>query len=113
MECGREHFRLPVQAMVLRHAVRQARYGDVCRSRRSQLRCALLFRAADTSLVAMKIVQPSGKNYVVYQFFNIAVNGPPSPSGDDPFHPPVPFGWHKIVEESLAAGQLGRFLPSK
>ena len=55
------------------------------------------------SPLAMKIVQPNGKDYVVYQFYDIAVNSPPSPPGADSFHPAVPFGWQKIVEEPPAA----------
>jgi len=62
----------------------------------------LIFRANDMSPYAMKMVQPNGKDYIVYQFFDIAVNSPPTP-GDDPFHPAAPHGWQKIVEEPPAA----------
>jgi hypothetical protein len=60
----------------------------------------LLFRAGDMSPIAMKIVQPNGKDAVVYQFFDVAANAPPP--HDDPFHPAVPLGWQKIVEGPLA-----------
>jgi TIGR03009 family protein len=62
----------------------------------------LIFRASDMSPVAIKLAQPNGKDYVVYQFFDITVNSPPATPGDDPFHPAVPFGWQKIVEEPPA-----------
>ena len=62
----------------------------------------LIFRASDMSPLAMKIMQPNGKDSVVYGFFNIAVNSPPTPD-DDPFHPTVPAGWRKTVEESPAS----------
>jgi TIGR03009 family protein len=59
----------------------------------------LIFRASDMSPVAVKIVQPNDKNYVVYSFFDVAVNGPPASSGDNPFHPAVPVGWQKKIAE--------------
>ena len=55
---------------------------------------------------AMKITQPNGKDYVVYQFYDVVVNGPPAPPGADPFHPTVPIGWQKIVEEPFSSGLL-------
>jgi len=58
----------------------------------------LIFRASDMSPYAMKMVQPNGKDYIVYQFFAVAVNSPPPPPGDDPFHPAVPRGWQKIAD---------------
>jgi hypothetical protein len=45
----------------------------------------------------VKIVQTNGKDYVVYQFYDIAINQPTQP-GDDPFHPAMPSGWKKIGE---------------
>ncbi len=61
----------------------------------------LIFSKKDMSPVAMKIVQPNGKDYVVYQFFDIVVNGPSAPAGDDPFHPAPPLGWRKIDDSPL------------
>jgi TIGR03009 family protein len=66
----------------------------------------IVFRASDMSPYALKIVQPNEKDYVVYQFYNIAVNGPPATPSADPFHPAVPFGWQKIVEEPISSGLL-------
>jgi TIGR03009 family protein len=63
----------------------------------------LIFRASDMSPVAMKIVQRNGKDSVIYQFYDIAVNSPPPSSGDNPFHPARPLGWRTMVEEPPAA----------
>jgi TIGR03009 family protein len=62
----------------------------------------LICQASDMSPVAMKIVQANGKDYVAYQFFDVAVNASSTPSGDDPFHPAVPRGWQKTVETPSA-----------
>jgi TIGR03009 family protein len=70
------------------------RYGRVALTPK---KFELIFRASDMSPVAVKIVQTNGKDYVVYQFYDIAVNKPTTP-GDDPFHPAKPFGWQKIGE---------------
>jgi TIGR03009 family protein len=66
-------------------------------------RIQLIFRASDMSPLAMNIIQPNGKDRIVYQFFNAAVNAPPTPSADDPFHAPIPKGWQKIVENASAS----------
>jgi TIGR03009 family protein len=63
----------------------------------------VIFRASDMSPVAMKLVQPNGKDYVVYQFYDVAVNVPPPP-GSDPFHPPAPYGWQKKTAEAPPPG---------
>ncbi|MFZ1937216.1 MAG: hypothetical protein WCB27_01490 [Thermoguttaceae bacterium] len=62
----------------------------------------LIFRVSDMAPCAIKVVEPNGKDYIVYQFYDMAVNKPLTP--EDPFHPPVPKGWRKIVEE-LPSGQ--------
>ena len=59
----------------------------------------LIFRASDMSPFAMRLTQPNGKDYVVYQFYDVAVNKPPKPA-DDPFHPAKPFGRQKMIEET-------------
>jgi TIGR03009 family protein len=63
-------------------------------------RIQLVFRASDMSPLAMNIVQPNGKDRIVYQFFNAAVN---APAANDPFHAPTPKGWQKIVENASAS----------
>jgi TIGR03009 family protein len=59
----------------------------------------LIFTLREMSPSALKIVQPNGKDYTVYQFFDVLINGSPSRATDDPFHPTVPLGWQEIVEE--------------
>jgi hypothetical protein len=58
----------------------------------------MIFQASDMSPVALKIVQPNGNDYVVYQLYDIVVNGPQPPSRISPFHPAKPFGWEKTVK---------------
>ena len=50
---------------------------------------------------ALKLIQPNEKDYTVYEFFEIVMNDPMPKifRGGDPFRPPTPFGWQKIVEE--------------
>jgi TIGR03009 family protein len=66
----------------------------------------LIFRKSDMSPYAMKMTQPNGKDYIVYQFYDIAVNKATKPGGDS-FPPAKPFGWQKIVVE-LPAAQVSR-----
>ena len=58
----------------------------------------------------MKIVQTNGKDYVVYQFYDMAVNTAATQPGDDPFRPAKAFGWKKIVEAAASSsGDHGSF----
>jgi TIGR03009 family protein len=66
-------------------------------------RVELIFQAADMSPRAMKLVQPNGKDSVVYEFYDVAVNAP-LVSSDDPFHPTVPSGWQKKIAEDPKPG---------
>jgi TIGR03009 family protein len=66
-------------------------------------RLEIIFHAADMSPHAMKLVQPNGKDSVVYQFYDVAVNAASS-SIDDPFHPAVPYGWQKKLAEEPKPG---------
>ena len=71
--------------------------GFACWYQKFQLK--LIFSAKDMSPVAIQIVQPCGRgDYAVYRFYDISLNALPTPPGDDPFHPAVPYGWQKIVE---------------
>ena len=63
----------------------------------------LIFTSRDMSPIAMRIVAPNGRDFTVFQFFDIVVNGPPSATDDDPFRPAVPPGWQRIGEESPSA----------
>jgi len=65
----------------------------------------LIFAAKDMSPVALKIMQPNGKDCTVYEFFDLVINETPSRATDDPFHPTAPLGWQKIVEETPMTGQ--------
>ena len=38
----------------------------------------LIFKASDMSPFALRIVAPNGKDYTVYQFFDVVVNDPAS-----------------------------------
>ena len=58
----------------------------------------LICRAKDMTPVALKLCEPNGSSSVVYQFYDVKMNDPKSP-GDDPFQPPIPKGWMKIVDE--------------
>jgi TIGR03009 family protein len=66
-------------------------------------RLQLIFRAGDMSPIAMRMVQPNGKDSVVYQFYDASTNGLGERWGDDPFQPSLPRGWQKIVAEPPAA----------
>jgi TIGR03009 family protein len=58
----------------------------------------LIFHAKDMSPFALRIVQPNGKDYTVYQFYGVHVNQWRDFDGD-PFVPALPLGWKKVVEE--------------
>ncbi len=57
----------------------------------------IILRASDMSPYALRIVQPNGRDHIVYQFYDMAVNKPLTPG--DPFHPPIPKGWRKEIVE--------------
>ncbi len=59
----------------------------------------LVFNAKDVSPLALMIVQPNGKDYTAYQFYDVVLNGPSSPANDDVFHPMAPLGWQKVIDE--------------
>jgi TIGR03009 family protein len=48
---------------------------------------------------ALKLIQPNGKDYIVYQFFDIVMNDPLRMFRGDPFRAVTPLGWRSIVEE--------------
>ncbi len=52
---------------------------------------------------ALKLVEPNGKDYKVYQFYDVVVNDPLQFFKGDPFRPYTPLGWQKIVEEPPTA----------
>ena len=69
------------------------------------LKMQLIFAAKDMSPFAVKIIQPNGKDYTTYQFFDVVVNGPPSAANGDPFRPIAPPGWKTIIHEVPRAAQ--------
>lgn len=52
---------------------------------------------------ALNLIQPNGKDRVVYQFFEIVINDPLRMFRGDPFRPSTPIGWQSIVEEPQGA----------
>ena len=52
----------------------------------------------DMSPFALRLVEPNGKNYTVYQFYDIVVNDPLKFFKGDPFRPFTPLGWQRVVE---------------
>ena len=67
----------------------------------------LIFAASEMLPVALKIVQPNGKDFTVYEFHDIVINSVQSRAKDDPFRPMVSSGWQKIIEEPPPATQTG------
>jgi hypothetical protein len=61
-------------------------------------RLRLIFSATDMSPIAMRLVQPNGRDSITYRFNDAVVNAPPTP-GSESFRPAIPIGWQKIVEE--------------
>ena len=52
---------------------------------------------------ALKLVQPNGKDYMAYTFFDTVVNDPFRLFKGDPFRAYTPLGWQRIVEQPPAA----------
>ncbi len=48
---------------------------------------------------ALNLIQPNGKDKVVYQFYETVINDPMRLFKGDPFRASKPFGWQSIVEE--------------
>ena len=49
---------------------------------------------------ALRVVQPNGKDYTVYQFYDVVVNDKLRMFKGDPFRPFTPWGWQMIPDES-------------
>ncbi len=63
-------------------------------------RAEFIINQADMSPVALKLVQPNGKDYTTYAFYDVVVNDPLQFFHvSDPFRPMTPFGWKRIVEQ--------------
>jgi TIGR03009 family protein len=48
---------------------------------------------------ALQMIQPNGKDKIVYQFYDTVINDPMRIFRGDPFRASAPFGWQSIVEE--------------
>jgi TIGR03009 family protein len=59
----------------------------------------LILNARDMSPFALRIVDVNGKDYKVYQFYDIVVNGPAS-RAVAASRPAVPFGWQMVLDDS-------------
>lgn len=57
----------------------------------------------DMKPFALRLVEPNGKNYTVYQFYKIVPNDPLVIFRGDPFRPHVPGGWKLVVENPQPA----------
>jgi TIGR03009 family protein len=65
-------------------------------------RAQFIVNTKDMSPFALRIIQPNGKDYTVYRFYDIVVNDQLKLFKVDPFRPSTPFGWQKIVEQAPA-----------
>jgi TIGR03009 family protein len=59
---------------------------------------------------ALNLIQPNGKDRIVYEFFAVVVNDPFKIFQGNPFNPPTPPGWQKTIEE--AGGAQAQRVPS-
>jgi TIGR03009 family protein len=57
---------------------------------------------------ALRLVQPNGKDYTVYQFYEVVVNERFRIFQSDPFRPYEPSGWQTIRDETPPSGQARR-----
>ena len=48
---------------------------------------------------ALELIQPNGKDKIVYQFYQTVINDPMRMFRGDPFRASKPFGWQSIVDE--------------
>jgi TIGR03009 family protein len=59
-----------------------------------------IITAQGMSPYALRLVQPNGKDYTVYQFYNVVVNDKWRMFQGDPFRPFTPLGWQLIPDDS-------------
>ncbi|MBU4270752.1 MAG: TIGR03009 domain-containing protein [Planctomycetes bacterium] len=62
-----------------------------------------IIAAQGMSPFALRIVEPNGKSYGVYQFHDIVVNDPLKFFQGNPFRPHTPLGWQLVPDESPSA----------
>jgi TIGR03009 family protein len=68
----------------------------------------LIFNSRDMSPFALRIVDPNGQNYKVYQFFDVVLNDPALVAANA-FHPSVPSGWQMVPDDGPPARQTPPF----
>jgi hypothetical protein len=61
---------------------------------------------------ALKLVALNGKDAIVYQFFDPAINVQPGMFSADPTRASLPFGWEKVVDASAAQAARPRDVPA-
>jgi len=64
-----------------------------------------IINTRDMSPFALRIVQPNGKDYTVYQFYDVVVNDKFKLFQADPFKPFTPWGWQLIPDASRTAAR--------
>jgi hypothetical protein len=58
---------------------------------------------------ALRLVQPNGKDYMTYQFYDVVVNNPFRIFKlNDPLNPRTPFGWTFVVEPPMQSQPQGQ-----
>lgn len=57
---------------------------------------------------ALRLVEPNGKDYRVYQFYDIVVNDPLKFFKGDPFRPFTPVGWQLVPDATRQPAQARR-----
>ena len=67
-----------------------------------------IVKSEGMSPYALKLVQPNGKDYTTYQFYNIVLNDPLRLFKGDPFRAYVPLGWQMVPDAAPPASQARR-----
>jgi len=60
----------------------------------------LILKKEGMTPFGLMLVEPNGKDYKTYQFYDIVVNDPLRLFKGDPFRPHTPLGWMRLVEEA-------------
>jgi TIGR03009 family protein len=75
-------------------------------------RLQLIFQQRDMAPFALMIVDPNGKDYSTYQFFEMKINQPTKQTDEDTFPPKIPIDWQLIHDydpiESVLLPRNGR-----
>lgn len=63
----------------------------------------LIIKTEGMTPFGLMLMQPNGKDYTTYQFYDIVVNDPLRLFKGDPFRPFTPLGWQKVIDDSALA----------